>query len=103
VNAHVLYNGWELEGPNGNWVDLAPSSAPRDDGSDWWSVTVGAAPRVPPWFLDRPCTVVGPHMQRWLPLAVYKWRAFAEGVASRFLPSTLIGVGSSRSISAISP
>ncbi len=34
-----MFNGWELAG-NLAWADLEPADAPRDDGSDWWRLTV---------------------------------------------------------------
>ena len=39
VNAHVMFNGWELAG-EWAWGDLEPADAPRDDGSEWWRLTV---------------------------------------------------------------
>ena len=39
VNAHVMFNGWELAG-EWAWADLEPADAARDDGSDWWRLTV---------------------------------------------------------------
>lgn len=39
MNAHVMFNGWELPG-QAAWPDLQPAGAPREDGSDWWSLLV---------------------------------------------------------------
>ena len=39
MNAHVMFNGWERAGESA-WPDLEPADAPRDDGSDWWRLTV---------------------------------------------------------------
>lgn len=39
VNAHVMFNGWELPG-DASWPDLQPAGAPREDGSDWWRLLV---------------------------------------------------------------
>ncbi|KAK9805611.1 hypothetical protein WJX72_007789 [[Myrmecia] bisecta] len=39
VQMHVKFNGWELEGPNGSWIDLSPSSA-AGGPADWWAAKV---------------------------------------------------------------